>query len=283
MTDLSKGNFYQTLKNDPNRSYIIATVALREGGNKERALALIRAAKWAGADAVSFCLSPGDPNPFDRFDLLFREAGRIGLDFMSPACDAASAGFLSSEGVNAVVVSAEAMTDRRLVEQVGRTGKPVLFATGGNTAENIKKALDWMKSQSNTQVALLHTPPVEKSEPEALNLNAVQFLRDRFGVLIGFSDCCEGPLASIVAVSLGAQIIERRFIIERTEAPEDAASMDARTFKAHVQQLRSIAAMVGRSSSGSSEQRRTALKSRSYEMRSLHGRRWQGDSLSRLH
>src|SRR2546430_12413742 len=106
MADTPRENLYGLLTNDPNRIYVIAEAGLNHGGNKERALALLRAAKWAGADAVKFQTfraerlastrpaklshAPSQPNlqelfkklelQFDVFRALYKEAKRIGID-----------------------------------------------------------------------------------------------------------------------------------------------------------------------------------------------------------
>src|ERR1043166_6415195 len=104
MADQPNENVFGLLTNDPKRIYVIAEAGLNHGGNKERALALVRAAKWAGADAVKFQTFRADrvvsthpatlmhikdqPHlqksfkelelPSDMFNLLHKEASRIG-------------------------------------------------------------------------------------------------------------------------------------------------------------------------------------------------------------
>src|SRR5499427_6074192 len=272
MADKPAQNLYSLLTENPNRVYVIAEAGLNHGGNKERALALVRAAKWAGADAVKFQTFRADrlastrtaklshtkdqPNlqelfkklelPFDTFRLLHKEAKRIGIEFLSTPFDEESADFLSELGVNAFKIASGDITHRPLIEHVSRKGKPVLLSTGMSTADEIERAIDWMHSESNDQVVLLHCVSSYPAKSEELNLKSVQYLRDRFGVPVGFSDHSVGSLGSIVAASLGAQVIERHFMIEtRGETPDHAVSMDAKTLKAHIEELRTIGGVLG--------------------------------------
>jgi sialic acid synthase SpsE len=265
-------NLYTLLKADPGRIFVIAEAGLNHGGSKERALALVRAAKWAGADAVKFqtfradrlaSVKPavlGHTNdhsnlqdlfkryelPFDVFRALYREAKRVGIEFLSTPFDEESADFLDDIGVNALKIASGDITHRPLIEHVSRKGKPVLLSTGMSTVEEIEKAIDWMHSQANDQVILLHCVSSYPANHDELNLKAVQFLHDRFGVPVGFSDHSLGPLGSIVAASLGAQIIERHFMIDtRSDTPDRAVSMDAKTLKAHIEELRNIGTILG--------------------------------------
>src|ERR1700687_2486704 len=113
MANTPSENLYGLLTNDPNLIYVIPEAGLNHGGNKERALALVRAAKWAGADAVKFQTFRADrlasskpaalahtkdqPNlqelfkklelPFDAFRALYKEAKKIGIEFLSTPFD----------------------------------------------------------------------------------------------------------------------------------------------------------------------------------------------------
>src|SRR5436853_7313958 len=121
MADNPSQNLYGLLTENPQRIYVIAEAGINHGGNKERALALVRAAKWAGADAVKFQTFRADrlastrpatlahtkdqPNlqelfkklelPFDAFRALHKEAKRIGVEFLSTPFDDEDARFLN--------------------------------------------------------------------------------------------------------------------------------------------------------------------------------------------
>src|SRR6516164_5256081 len=181
MADTPSENLYGLLTNNPNRIYVIAEAGLNHGGNKERALALVRAAKWAGADAVKFQTFRADrlastkpaalshtkeqPNlqelfkklelPFDAFRALHKEAKRIGIEFLSTPFDEESADFLEDLGVSAFKIASGDITHRPLIEHVSRKGKAVLLSTGMSSAEEIEHAIDWMHTRGNEQVILL--------------------------------------------------------------------------------------------------------------------------------
>src|SRR5438046_1377535 len=272
MADKPNTNIYSLLKEDPNRVYVIAEAGGNQGGKKERALALVRAAKWAGADAVKFQTFRADrlastqraalantkdqPNlqelfkklelPFDTFRALHKEAERVGIEFLSTPFDEESADFLDELGVNAFKIASGDITHRPLIEHVSRKGKPILLSTGMSSAEEIEHAIDWMHTQSNDQVVLLHCVSSYPAKQEELNLKSLQYLRDRFGMPVGFSDHSVGTLGSVVAASLGAQVIERHFMIEtRGDTPDHAVSMDAKTLKGHIEELRTIGSVLG--------------------------------------
>jgi len=290
-------NLYDLLKGDANRIYVIAEAGLNHGGSKERALALLRAAKWAGADAVKFqtfraerlastrpaVLSHTKDQPnlqelfkklelsYDTFRVLYKEAKRLNIDFMSTPFDEESADFLDELGVTAFKIASGDITHRPLIENVARKGKPVLLSTGMSTGEEIEKAIDWMHTQANEKTILLHCVSSYPAQPEELNLKSVEYLRDRFGVPVGFSDHSVGSLGATVAVSLGAQVIERHFMVEtRGDLPDLAVSMDAKQLRGHIEELRTIGTVLGeRGKFASAAEARNMTASR----RALYARR----------
>jgi sialic acid synthase SpsE len=297
MADQPNENIYSLLKDDPNRIYVIAEAGLNHGGNKERALALVRAAKWAGADAVKFQTfraerlastqpatlghTKDQPNlqelfkklelPFEAFRALHKEATRLGIEFLSTPFDEESADFLDELGVSAFKIASGDITHRPLIEHVSRKGKPILLSTGMSTGEEIEKAIDWMHTQANDQVVLLHCVSSYPAKLAELNLKSVEYLRDRFGVPIGFSDHSVGTLGSVVATSLGAQVIERHFMIEtRGESPDQAVSMDAKQLKLHIEELRSIGTVLGERGKFASE---AESRNKTASRRGLYARR----------
>src|SRR2546423_7912041 len=182
MADTPIENVYGLLTNDPKRIYVIAEAGLNHGGNKERALALLRAAKWAGADAVKFQTfraerlastrpavlghAKDQPNlqdlfkklelPFDAFRAMFKEAKRLNIDFLSTPFDEESADFLDELGVHAFKIASGDITHRPLIEHVSKKQKPVLLSTAMSSEDDIEKAIDWMHAHSNDQTILLH-------------------------------------------------------------------------------------------------------------------------------
>jgi len=272
MADKPRENLFGLLTSDPNRVYVIAEAGVNHGGKKERALALVRAAKWAGADAVKFQTFGADrlastqpaalahskdqanlqelfkklELPLDTFRALHKEAERVGIEFLSTPFDEESADFFDELGVNAFKIASGDITHRPLIEHVAGKGKPVLLSTGMSAPEEIEKAIDWMHTRSNEQIVLLHCVASYPAKPEELNLKSVEYLRDRFGVPVGFSDQSVGTLGSIVATSLGAKVIERHFMIEtRGETPDQAVSLDAKALKIHIEELRMIGTLLG--------------------------------------
>ena len=211
MSDNVTANLFDLLQQESGETFFIAEAGLNHGGSKERAMAMVRAAKWAGADAIKFQTFRADQLnsktraqlthskdadthglfkklelDFDAFRVLHSEANRLGIEFLSTPFDEASADFLEELGVGAFKIASGDITHSPLVKHIARKGKPVLLSTGMSTSEEIEKAIDWIFSRENHQIILLHCVSAYPSKPEELNLKSIEFLRDRFGLPVGF-------------------------------------------------------------------------------------------------
>jgi sialic acid synthase SpsE len=183
--------------------------------------------------------------PVDTLRTLHKEKSRIGLEFLSTPFDEESAELFDSVGASGFKIASKDLTRRTFVQQVARKGKPVVLCTGKSAIEDIENAIEWIHSQSNCQVVLLHGRSSDSTGRDELDVTSVQFLATRFDAPVGFSDHSSGSLRSIVATSLGAQVIERRFTIEtRSDTMDNGVSMDAKTFKTHIEELRRVGAIL---------------------------------------
>lgn len=271
MSDSVKTNIFDLLQTDPNRLYFIAEAGLNHGGSREKALAMVRAAKWAGADAVKFQTFRADrltsskkaqlthtggqdlqelfrklELDFDAFRALHQEAERLGIEFLSTPFDEESGDFLDDLGVGAFKIASGDITHRPLVRHLAAKGKPILLSTGMSTSEEIEKTIDWIFGEQNNQIVLLHCVSAYPPRPEELNMKSVEFLRDRFGLPVGFSDHSVDTMAATVAVALGARMIERHFMLDtRADVPDRDVSFDTKQLRAHIAQLRTVCGILG--------------------------------------
>jgi sialic acid synthase SpsE len=229
-----------------SRIYVIAEAGLDHGLTQEKALAFVRAAKWSGADAVKFQTVGLEADlPRDIFRTLCKETKRIGIELVSTAFDEESADFFDGLGVTAFNIASGDIARRPLIEHISSKRKPMLLSTRMSRDEEIRDAIDWMHRSVGSRAVLLHCVS-SSAKLEDLNVRMVEYLRDHFSVLIGFSDPGARPLSSIVAASLGAQVIERRFILEtRYETADMSLSMDTKQLKHHIEELRSIRRILG--------------------------------------
>ena len=272
MSNNVTANLFDRLQEESGETFFIAEAGLNHGGSKERALAMVRAAKWAGADAIKFQTFRADQLnsktraqlahtddadlqemfkklelDFDAFRTIHSEATRLEIEFLSTPFDEESADFLEGLGVGAFKIASGDITHTPLVKHVARKRKPMLLSTGMSTSEEIEKAIDWIFTQENHQIILLHCVSAYPPKPEELNLKSIEFLRDRFGLPVGFSDHSVDHMGAIIAVSLGAQVIERHFMLDtRGDVPDRAVSFDTKQLRAHIEELRAISRMLGR-------------------------------------
>ena len=139
------------------------------------------------------------------------------------------------------------ITDIPLIKYIASTGKPIILSTGIADFNDIELALKTIRDQNNNQIALLKCTSAYPAPIEEANLSMIGELRDKFEVIIGLSDHTLGINCPIVATSLGAKIIEKHFILDKSiVTPDSSFSLDKNEFKKMVKCVREAETSLGK-------------------------------------
>lgn len=256
--------------------FIIAELSANHNGRLDLALETVRAAKRAGADAIklqtytpdTITLDADKPDfiiqgtiwagqklhdlyqqaftPWEWHPAIFEEAKKNGLLCFSSPFDHTAVDFLEKLQVPAYKIASFEITDLPLISYVASKQKPTIISTGIATEEDIRLALEACHAQGNHDLALLKCTSSYPAPVEEANLNMIQDFAQRFGVIPGLSDHTMGLVVPVVATCLGAKIIEKHFILDRSIGGPDASfSMDEAEFTAMVQAVRMAEKSMG--------------------------------------
>ncbi len=257
--------------------FIIAELSANHNGSLENALNAIRGARRAGADAVKlqtytadtitinctsedFKISQGTiwddkylydlyqeaQTPWEWHEQLFDTAKELGLVCFSSAFDSTSVDFLENLKTPAYKIASFEITDIPLIELVASKLKPVIISTGIAEEEDIKLALEACRRVGNYDIALLKCTSSYPAPVEEANMIMVKDMAERYGVITGLSDHTMGITVPVVATCLGAKIIEKHFILDRSIGGPDASfSMNESEFAGMVQAVREAEKAIG--------------------------------------
>ena len=184
--------------------------------------------------------------PWEWQPKLKKIAEDLGLIAFSSPFDKTSVDFLEEMGVPAYKIASFEITDIPLIEYVASRGKPIIISTGIAELEDIKLAIKTCLDAGNSQIALLKCTSSYPAPLEEINLNTIPDIKNRFDVVVGLSDHTLGGEVSTAAVALGANIIEKHFILDRTMGgPDSEFSMEPHEFKQMVDSIRNIEKALG--------------------------------------
>ena len=259
-----------------SKVFIIAELSANHNGSLETAKETIRAAKRAGADCIKLQTYTADTitidsskddflikgtiwdgqnlynlyqqayTPWEWHKELFDVAKEEGLICFSSPFDKTAVDFLETLDTPAYKIASFEITDIPLIEYVASKGKPVIISTGIAEIADIELAVDACKRMGNTKIALLKCTSSYPAPIEEANMCMIKDLADRFGVVAGLSDHTMGATVPIVATVLGAKIIEKHFILDRSVGGPDASfSMNEVEFSEMVKSIREAESAVG--------------------------------------
>ncbi|GAA4882733.1 pseudaminic acid synthase [Flaviramulus aquimarinus] len=262
-------------KNSP--VFIIAELSANHNGSIDTAIETVKAAKRAGADCIKLQTFTADTITLDSKKEHFRinqgtlwdgqylhdlyktthlpwewhkkiidVAKEEGLICFSSPFDPTSVEFLETLNVPAYKIASFEITDIPLIELVASKGKPVIISTGIAEQEDIELALDACKRMGNNNVALLKCTSSYPAPIEEANMAMVKDIAERYNVISGLSDHTMGNTVPVVATAMGAKIIEKHFILDRTIGGADASfSMTEAEFTDMVKAVREAESAIG--------------------------------------
>lgn len=264
------------------RVLVIAEIGNNHEGCYALAEELIGLAARAGADAVKFqtivperLVAPDQVDrirQLQRFQLspeqfagLAQAARREGVLFLSTPFDVDSVAFLDPL-VPAFKIASGDNNFFPLLEAVGRTGKPVLVSSGLAGVEGIAATRDFLRGFWSREgivepgLAVLHCVTSYPTPPEEANLLAIRELHS-LGVTAGYSDHTLGIEAAVLAVALGARVIEKHFTIDkhRSEFRDHQLSADPSDLARLVERVREAEVLLGDGGTGARDCEMPAL------------------------
>lgn len=136
-----------------------------------------------------------------------------------------------------------------MLEEIGKTGKPVMLSCGKSTIGDLDLAVDLLRENGTKDLCLLHCLANYPSKMENMNLNVIKTLKQMYpDTIVGFSDHSFGITAALGAVCLGAKIVEKHFTIDKTlNGPDHWFSMDPVEMKSLVTEIRNLESAFGSS------------------------------------
>jgi pseudaminic acid synthase len=256
--------------------FIIAELSANHNGSIETAIETIKAAKRAGADAIKLQTYTADTmtinsdsedfiikgtiwdgrnlyelyreayTPWEWHETLFKAAKDEGLECFSSPFDTTAVDFLETLACPIYKIASFEITDIPLIEYVASKGKPIIISTGIATLEDIGLAVETCRKAGNNQITLLKCTSSYPAPIEEANMAMIPELARRFNVVSGLSDHTLGITVPLVAVALGAKVIEKHFILDRNIGGPDASfSVNEQEFTEMVKSVREAEKAVG--------------------------------------
>ena len=252
---------------------IIAEIGENHMGNMDLAKEMIKEAALAGADIVKFqsyrkeTFLPSDPeyswlqkvslSEEDHF-MLQKYANNNNVEFMSAPFDMNRASFLcETMGLRKLKVASGKMKDKDMLVYLDNHCDEIFLSTGMANLKEIRESLSYLK---NVKVNLLHCVSQYPLENKNANLKAINTLKKEFSNLtIGYSDHTCGTLASIVAITLGALVLEKHFTLDKNfpEGTDHVLSATPEELKEIVDSAKEISKLLG---DGTKEPRQCELE-----------------------
>lgn len=261
-----------------DKCFIIAELSANHQGDINVAIETIKAAKRAGADAIKLQTYTADTitldvknsyfkidqgtawdgrylydlyqeafTPWEWHKTLFEVAEQEGLACFSSPFDKTAVDFLETLNTPIYKIASFEITDIPLIAYTASKGKPMIISTGIATEDDIQLAIDTCKAQGNDDITILKCTSQYPAKIEDANLMTIPDIKTRFGVKVGLSDHTLGITAPVVSIALGAKVIEKHIMLDKSIGGPDAHfSLDEAEFKTMVDAVRNAEKSLGK-------------------------------------
>lgn len=254
--------------------YMIAEIGLNHNGDMQIAKKLIDAAFATNWDCVKFqkrtpelCVPEHQKNvmrdtpwgkmtyleyrykvEFEKqhYNIIDEYCRNKPIAWTASVWDLKSLEFLMKYEVPFIKIPSAKLTEHDYLIEASRSGKPVILSTGMSTVEEIDAAVNVLEKNSKGNYILMHTNSIYPAPPETLNLRVINFLKDRYGCIIGYSGHEYDLEPSVIAVSLGASVIERHVTLDHNMWGSDQfASLEVHAMDLLLKRIKNIDVILG--------------------------------------
>ena len=258
------------------RTYIIAEAGVNHNGSLEMAIKLIDKAKEMGADCVKFqtfkaaqIVTASSPKAAyqlkgtdaqesqydmlkklelqkDDFKILKDYCNTKQIDFMSTPYNFEDAELLNDIGVDTFKIASGQVAEIPFLKYVAAFGKKMIVSTGMATMHEVEEAVKAMQDVGNNDIVILQCNTDYPSKIEDTNLFAMNAMRDKLNVAVGYSCHVPNNYACFAAVALGAEIIEKHFTLDKNlPGPDHSCSLEPHEFKELIEGIRNVEKCLG--------------------------------------
>ena len=184
--------------------------------------------------------------PWEWHSKIFEVAKEEGLVCFSSPFDNSAVDLLEELNTPIYKIASFEITDIPLIEYAASKGKPMIISTGIAEIADIELAIETCKKAGNNDITILKCTSAYPADPKDANLLTIPDIKSRFGVKVGLSDHTMGIEGPIVATVLGATVIEKHFILDKSIGGPDAHfSLDEKEFTEMVNAVRKAEEMMG--------------------------------------
>ncbi len=258
--------------------FIIAEAGVNHNGSIELAYQLIDIALESGADAIKFQsfkannlalkdtkkalyqkqTSNSSESQFDmlkKLELdvddhknLINYCNKKGITFLSSPFDNESIDLLNDLKLQIFKIPSGEINNLPYLRRIGKLGKQIILSSGMSTIIEIDDALQILMNAGTPKknITILHANTMYPTPMMDVNLKAMETIKNKFDISVGYSDHTLGIEVDIAAVALGATVIEKHFTIDKEmEGPDHKASLNPIELKSMVRSIRNIEDALG--------------------------------------